>query len=98
MFVVVVLQCLCLYLAYLDENLVDVCLRDILSAAVHGVYLEHGSGLVDEVDGLVGQMPVGDMPGARPYGIFQGFLAVYHAVEGLHAVLQSCDNLYCLVD
>ena len=60
----------------------------------HGVDLraDEGAGLVDEVDGLVGEEPVGDVPVGQGGGGDNRAVLDLHAVEDLIALLQTAED------
>ena len=60
----------------------------------HGVHLgaDHGAGLVHQVDGLVGQEPVGDIPVGEGGGGDDGPVGDLHAVVHLVALLQAAED------
>ena len=53
---------------------------------------DHGAGLVDEVDGLVGQLPVGDVATGEHHSLYQGGVADAHAVVHLEALLEAPED------
>ena len=59
---------------------------------------EHGAGLVDEVDGLVGQEPVRDVPVAEDHGAHQGGVLDLDAVEDLEPLLQASQDRQGVLD
>ena len=60
----------------------------------HGVDLraDEGAGLVDEVDGLVGEEPVGDVPVGEGGGGDDGPVLYFHAMEHLVPLLQAPED------
>ena len=60
----------------------------------HGVHFRPDlcAGLVDQVDGLVGQEPVGDIPVGQGRGGDDGGVRDFHAVEHLVALFQATEN------
>ncbi|MPM37123.1 hypothetical protein SDC9_83729 [bioreactor metagenome] len=64
---------------------------DHIQLGGHGVDLrsDHGAGLIDEVDGLVGQEPVGDIPVGQGCGGDDGAVLNLYAVVDLIALLQT---------
>ena len=61
---------------------------DVLIVQVHV-----GAGLVDEVDGLIGQEAVGDVPLGEHDGLAQDALGDLHAVEALVVVGDALEDL-----
>ena len=82
----------------LQGGLLDLVLDDLPADHVHlrghGVHLraDHGAGLIHQVDGLVGQEPVGDIPVRQGGGGNDGAVGDLHAVEHLVTFLQAAEN------
>jgi hypothetical protein len=68
--------------------------RQLVELRRHGVDLgpQHGAGLVDEVDGLVGQEPVADVAVAEHHGRDEGVVLDRDAVEHLQALAQAPED------
>ena len=87
-----------LVLFLLQGLLLNLQLDDVAVHAVqlrgHGVLLgpQLGTGLIDQVDGLVRQEPVGDIPVGKGSGGDNGGVCDLHAVEVLIALLQATEN------
>ena len=77
----------------LDLHLDDLAVDDV-QLGRHGVHLgaDHGAGLVDEVDGLVGQEPVGDIAVTERGGGDDGVVGDLDAVEDLVAGFQTTQD------
>ena len=82
----------------LERGLLNLHLDDLAAHDVqlgrHGVHLgaDHGAGLVDEVNGLVGQEAVGDIPVGEGRGGDDRRVGDLHAVEDLVALLQTAQD------
>ena len=87
-----------LVLFLLQGLLLNLQLDDVAVHAVqlrgHGVLLgpQLGTGLIDQVDGLVRQETVGDIPVGKGSGGDNGGVCDLHAVEVLIALLQATEN------
>ena len=78
---------------FLDLQLDDLPV-DGVQLCGHGVHLgpQLGAGLIDQVDGLVRQKPVGDIPVGQGGGGNDGGICDLHAVEDLIPFLQATEN------
>ena len=78
---------------FLDLHLDDLPADDV-QLGRHGVHLraDHGAGLVDQVDGLVGQETVGDIAVGKRCGSDNCGIGDLHAVEYLVAFLEAAQN------
>ena len=82
----------------LERGLLNLHLDDLAAHDVqlgrHGVHLgaDHGAGLVDEVNGLVGQEAVGDISVGEGRGGDDRRVGDLHAVEDLVALLQTAQD------
>ena len=56
-----------------------------------------GAGLVDEVDGLIGQEPVGDIPLGQGHRLAQDALGDLHAVEVFVIMGDALEDLQCVL-
>ena len=87
-----------LVLLLFQSSLFDLHLDDLPGHRVqlrgHGVHLRAnlGAGFIDQIDGLVGQEPVCDIPVGQGRGGDDGGVRNLHAVEHLIALLQATEN------
>ena len=87
-----------LVLLLLQSGLLDLHLDDLPGHRVqlsrHGVHFrpDLGAGFIDQIDGLVGQEPVGDIPMGQRCGGNDGGVRDLHAVEHLVPLLQATQN------
>ena len=67
---------------------------DLIQLGGHGVHFgtNLGAGLIHQVDGLVRQEPVGDVPVGQGGGGDDGGIGNFHAMEHLIALLQATEN------
>ena len=87
-----------LVLLLLQSGLLDLHLDDLPGHRVqlsrHGVHFrpDLGAGFVDQIDGLVGQEPVSDIPMGQGRGGDDGGVRDLHAVEHLVALFQATED------
>ena len=98
MLVVVFLHGHGIHLAHLGQHIADELLVDHRRPVFGGMQLTVGPGLVDEVDGLVGQEPVVHILGAGLYGIFYHLVGIGDMVELLVLGFQSLEDADGLVN
>ena len=67
---------------------------DNIQLGGHGVHLgaDHGAGLIHQVDGLIGEEPVGDIAVAEGSGGNDGAVGDLYAVVDLVALFQATEN------
>ena len=86
--VLLLLQC-----CFLDLHLDDLPIQRV-QLCRFGIILrpDLGAGFIDQIDGLVGQEPVGDIPMGQRCGGNDGGVRDFHAVEHLVTFLQATEN------
>lgn len=62
------------------------------------LHLQPGGSLIDEVDGLVGQLAAGDVPVGELGGGDQGGVGNFHTVVGLVLLFDAAQDGDCVID
>ena len=76
---------------------ITMVVMDNSATAMTGFQPHPGTGLVDHVDGLIGQATAGDVPHGKLHGLEQGLVRETDTVMRLIAVLQPAQDLHSLV-
>ena len=82
----------------LGDGLLDVAHLHRFAPLGLGQQAQPGRGLVDDVDGLVGQLPVGDVPRRQFHRRAQGAAGVLHGMVLFEARLQPFEDFHGVLD